>query len=188
MTGNEIVEEDPIKRLIQDGYISKVGRGSLKAEDFSAYVKSIIFNYEAISRDGMLTGRISAPKSTAADLYKLSTALRAARQLPARIQLDIDLGGFAHRVEKALKELPDRTNSNQNAMAIIDVGLRFGREYGQRPWMWQRPLKARLPADAPQYFSIIGELVGALDEIQADEQDFRRAWENYRKMRTHQTP
>jgi hypothetical protein len=54
--------------------------------------------------------------------------------------------------------------------------------------MWQRPLKVRIPDDAQLYFSIIGEMLGALDADQAVEQDFRRAWENYRSIRTHQTP
>lgn len=180
--------EDHIARLTEAGYISRQGRNGLSSGEFDAYLRTVMFNFGAVFGDGMLSGKISAPKTARAQLYKLAVALRAARDLPPRIQLDINLGGFAEKVEQAQKKLPERTNLDQRMVAVVDAGLRLGREYGLKPWMWQRPLKVRIPDDAQLYFSIISEMLGALDADQAVEQDFRRAWENYRSIRTHQTP
>lgn len=170
--------------LIEDRYLSKKGRAALHEDDLSPFISGLLTYFNAIKRDGM-QGPERAPKATAKDLERLRKYIRAiSRDLPTRVCLDLDLGGLLARISIA-QELPRaRTNADQELVAVIDFGLRLGREYGTKSWMWKRPPPKSLPKDAEIYFSVLAEALGALPTENNGAKDFRRAWLNYLNWKT----
>lgn len=170
--------------LIEDQYLSKKGRAALHEDDFSPFISGLLRYFNAIKRDGM-QGPEKAPKQTAKDLERLKKYIRTiSRDLPTRVSLDLDLGGLLDRISAAQERPRARTNADQELVAVVDFGLRLGREFGTKSWMWKRPPPKSLPTDAEIYFSILAEALGVLPTENNGAKDFRRAWLNYLNWKT----